>query len=228
MMGGSSKTYSEPWKDQQSYLRQGFIRADQLLDGNLDPKNLGGFLQKSYGGPLVADVSQAQQNAWDMTAQRAAAGSGNLNAAKAYNQGILNGDFTALAPMINRAQQGVNSTYALGGRYGSGSHDAATTEAIGNVIANAQGQQAALAPSLAQADYLDAAKLAEAGQQQMAYQQSQIDAAKKKFEFDQQAPAQALADYMALINGSYGSTNSQKSNPLLTGAGLGLGLLGMF
>ena len=56
---------------------------------------------------------------------------------------------------------------------------------------------------------------------------AELDAAKKKFEFDQQAPAQALADYMDLINCSYGSTNSQKQNPLLTDAVFGTGLLGM-
>lgn len=224
--GGKQKTTtsSAPWEAQQPYLLKGFKAAGNLFDS-------GGFNQEYFPGQTVAGVTPATTQSWNMATNRATAGSPNLKAAQDYNLGILKGDFTALNPLLSRAQQGVNSAYAQAGRYGSGAHDAATTEALGKVITDAQGQAASLAPTLAQADYLDPQMLAQVGQQQQQQNQDLINAAIARWNFEQEAPIKGISDYMDLIQGQYGGTSTSsgpKQNPWLAAAGTGLGLLGSF
>lgn len=89
------------------------------------------------------------------------------------------------------------------------------------------------APQYAQADYMDADRLANVGQTQESYAQQQLQDDMSRHYFNQQEPWKRLGNYNALIQGNYGATQTtaqpiyrQPSNTLGTVMG-GLGGLGM-
>jgi hypothetical protein len=92
-----------------------------------------------------------------------------------------------------------------------------------------QTQLAGMAPGLAQADYFDLNQLMGLGQQQEAYNQQNIDAAKQRFDFTQQAPEQQLAFLNQILSGAAeykGTTKDTSStvprNPVMSALGGGL------
>ena len=120
------------------------------------------------------------------------------------------------------------------------------------VVAGQTGQQ------LANQAYTDAAALSEAGGMMDDYNQQLINAAIDKYNYEQQQPLAALSNYNQLIQGSYGGTTTSTakqntgtastlgnalggaltggglayalgaSNPIIGGAALAGGLLGLF
>ena len=83
---------------------------------------------------------------------------------------------------------------------------------------------AALSPTMAQADYMDAGQLATVGQsrEQMAGQnlQEQID----RYNFGQEEPRQRLAEYMAMVAGGNFGGSSTQTQPYFQPSGLQTGL----
>lgn len=89
-----------------------------------------------------------------------------------------------------------------------------------NTSRTQQLQAATLAPNLANQDYVDLQQQGNIGSQISNYQQQTIDAAKAKWDYEQQAPQTALQNYQNNISGNYGgqSTHStQNQNGALAG-----------
>lgn len=87
-------------------------------------------------------------------------------------------------------------------------------------------QSQALAPSLMQAGAYPGSLFSAVGQQQEQYTQNLINEAINRWNFEQNLPAQKLAQYQALVQGGYGGTSSSTSsatpgqvNPVLSAAG---------
>lgn len=79
-----------------------------------------------------------------------------------------------------------------------------------------------LAQSLAQGDYNDLDRLLQAGGIMQGQDQRGIDEAVNRWNFDQNAPNDALMRYLAAISGNYGGTSTTTTS----GGGSGSGLLG--
>lgn len=235
MSGGGGKTKDQtvtqntaPWGPTQPGLKQAIGDATSLY-------NQGGFQTPYYPGNTVAGTSPETAAGWDATTQRAMAGSPNLKAAQGANLALLSGDYSALNPLFHTVQDSVNSNYSLGGRYGSSAHDRGVSEGIGNVIAGNLNNAIGQAPGLAQADYLDPQMLGQVGQQREAAGQQNINADILRYNANQQAPIDAIQQYMGLLSGNWGGSTTttqpvqqQSSNPWLGLLGAGLGVAGGF
>jgi hypothetical protein len=83
----------------------------------------------------------------------------------------------------------------------------------------------ALAPTLANQDYTDIGQLASAGDAQRQLAQQGINASVDRYNYNQNLPYNALANYMRMIQGNYGSSSTQTSqsyaNPIAGALGLG-------
>lgn len=243
--GGGSKTQktvqsTEPYKPSQPLLNRTIKDAESLYKS-------GGLNYQYFPGDTIAPLAPETQSAWSSIAQRAQAGSPLTDQAKGYYGDVLSGKYlNAEAPgfdsVLRSTMNDVNANKALSGRYGSGSHDAAVAEALGGLRYNNyqtergyQNQAAQLAPQVAQQDYFDANQLLGVGQQRQGYLQDQINEQIKRFNFDQNSPANAISLAQALAGGSLGATTSatqpvqnQSYNPFLQVAGAGLQALPYF
>lgn len=210
-----------PWAPQVAPLKQSFTDATKLY-------NSGGLNLKYYPGQTRANLSPETLTSQNMISDRAQAGSPTLGAANNYVQGILTGNDTGLLnPALDRIRTNVNANYSSAGRYGSGYHDKAVADSVGNQIFSRMDQAAQFAPQLAQADYLDPQMLAGVGAQREQFAQNNINDAIARFNFQQSSPANAIALYQSLIGGGYGGTSQSTqpvqnsgANPWMQGAGL--------
>src|SRR5262249_18616767 len=131
---------------------------------------------------------------------------------------------------------GIDSAFSLAGRYGSNAHIAAHDAAEKNLAAQLgdlagnlgyQGYAAEranmlnainAAPPYAQADYTDIAQLGDVGRQREAMAQTLINDQIARWNFEQQMPADKLAQYAQLIRGDFGGTKTTTA-PYSSGAG---------
>ncbi len=74
-------------------------------------------------------------------------------------------------------------------------------------------------PGYAQADYADIAQLADVGRQREAMAQALINDQIARWNFEQQMPADKLAQYAQLIRGDFGGTTTTTA-PYSSGAGM--------
>lgn len=236
--GNTTKTVSNsaPWSGQQPFLTQGFNQAKNLYNSSTP---------QYYPGSTVANQSPATQAYQQGTIARATNGS-PLNAATSqYLQSVMSpGYLNAGSPnsgavfndVASQVLPAVNSQFSLAGRYGSGAQAGAAAQGLTNAYApfamnlfqgqEANQQQAAgMAPNQANQDYVDLGQLQGAGQSQDTQAQNQVNAGVNQWNFQQQLPANKLAQYMQLIQGNYGGTGTQTTTqPTSLLGGLG-GLL---
>lgn len=195
-----SKSKTGPWEPQQAYLRNAFKWADEGYQ---------------------ASAPQAETlDAWNGIAARARAGSPLLRQSQDYTSRVLSGEFLNQQNpnfqfVANRARQGADSTYAAAGRYGSGAHDTAIANVIGELAytdyanqLSRMDQAAQFAPQLAQQDYYDLDRLSQIGDQRR---------------FDQ---LNRTGQYLGLVNGNYGSVSSS-TQKTKDSSGLGDQLFGL-
>jgi hypothetical protein len=256
--GGGSKqqtatTLSEPWGPQQPHLTRTFGEAERLYNqgpqqfypgqtyANFAPETeqaLGMQASRaSAGSPLL-------RSAQDVLKDTSAGVYLNSNP---YVDRMFGSAADAVTRKYREATApSIGSQFALSGRYGSGAHANALNQSqdqlgrsLGDLAANIYGgnynqerqrqtQAAALAPSLAQADYADIGQLANVGAQRERLQEQQIGENVARYNFNQQAPFDALARYQQLVQGGYGGRQTQ-TQPLYRNYGasiLGGGLLG--
>lgn len=158
------------------------------------------------------------------------------SAIDAASRGVTRNYQDAVAP-------GIDSAFSLAGRYGSGAHVAAHDAAEKNLAAQLgdlagnlgyQGYAAERAnmlnalsavPAYAQADYGDIAQLSDVGRQREAMAQALINDQVARWNFEQQMPADKLAQYAQLIRGDFGGTQSTTA-PYSSGAGMLGGMSG--
>ncbi len=231
--GGSSKkttttTSQQPYPAAQPNLNLGLGDALNLY-------KQGGMGFEYYPQSTVSPTSKETEAAWKMGADRAMAGSPTLKAAEDYDTKILQGDFSALNPLMNTARDTINANKSLSGRYGSDVHDRAITEGLGTIMANAQGAAAGRAPGLAQAGYLDSNALGGIGSQIEGQAQRQINADVDRFNFTQEEPMNAIQRLLALSSGGWGGSTTavqpgqaSNFNPWATGIGAATSLLGSY
>ena len=238
----TTQSNTTPWAGQQPYLQAGFQQG---------LSNLQGPNPQYYPGSTVVPFSSQSNQGLNALETRAGAGSPTLGAANSYAQNVLGGQYLnggnpEFGNMVNQigmaTRPSIDATFASAGRYGSGAHsnsyaDALTRQAGQLAFQNygqergMQQQMAGLAPQLAQADYLDPQMMLQAGGLRERQAGLELGDQMNRWNFDQNLPAQKLAQYMATVGGgSYGSNtvNSQPvySNPWATGLGAGLQGLG--
>ena len=207
-----------------------------------------------YPGETVVGFAPQTEQALRMQEQMALAGTPVGTAAQQYATDVLGGTFLGGNPMlseaINRAldpvQARTTSDLALRGRLGSGAAANVMTRALGDVAADIafrdyaaergrQQQVLQMAPQLQQASYFDVGQLAGVGAARENLAQQQLASDIARFQFEQQAPAQALGQYQALVSGFPMGGTSSAIQPyfddptgakFLSGAALGASLIG--
>ena len=235
--GGGSQTVtqkSDPWSGQQGYLSDQFAQAKNLYDsGQLAPSY--------YSGQTVANQSPYTQQAISSLANQATGqqAQGLSNAAIQQTTDTINGKY--LDPQNNPYYQGyinnaadayargtaaqTDSAFNRSGAYGGsayqeaqGANNKAFTDSL-NDLGNTQYQQGrqqqiqatAMAPTVNSLPYANIAQLANAGGQQDAYSQSQIDSNVNKYNYNANLPSNALRNYVGLTGGTYGGSSTQTS-----------------
>lgn len=257
-MGGSSGgqsttvTKSDPWVGQQDYLTYGFNQAKQQYNSNTPS-----YYPDSTVAPQSAVTKNAMglqtQRALNGSPLQSAT---NTQLQKTINGGylgsnpFLDANFNAGAQAIKNnyydAVGGINSGAEAAGRYGSGMQafqkgrqDDALAGSLGNLYnqtyyqnynTERQNQLGAMsfAPTMINQDYTDLGKLSDVGSAQDQYNQSLTDANVNKWNYNQNLPANKLGQYMGLIQGNYGgsqSTQTPLAGQSLLGSLLGAGAL---
>lgn len=242
---------SEPWEEQKPYLRDTFIRAEQIANKPL----------QYYPGSTVVPFSGQSQDALAAMEQRARSGSGLMNAGRDTMTSTARGDFlnpesnpylkstydAAARPMVENYRAavapGVDAGATAAGRYGSGAWnneharkedglarglgDLSTSIYGGNYQAERgrQMQAAGMAPEYAQADYGDAQMLGQVGAQREAQAGRELQDEVNRWDFDQNEEASRLGNYAATVQGNYGRTE-QTSQPIYRQGGGGSDWLG--
>lgn len=248
---------ADPWRGQQPYLTDLFSKARKV-------NNTG--IPSYFPGSTVTPFSQETNQAMQMQATRAANGSPVMTAGNEQLAGTLRGDyltsnpaFAALQsnaagdylnsnkyidPIVDRAlgkvRSSLDSQFAQGGRYGSGLHQTALAESMGDTAASMYGQNYAnerqnqlgataqmgqlygdertkqmqgmmFAPQMANQDYVDAQQLANVGATKEGMAKAQLTDQLNRWNFDQNKETDALAKYAQLIQGNYGGSSSGTS-----------------
>jgi hypothetical protein len=231
--GGSSKQQkstvtNDPWSAQQPHLKNLFSRAEGLYNS--------GPIQY-YGGDTRANMSPVTQGALQGITERGQNGSPLNQAAGGYitdtlSGKYLNADAPGLDSVLNRARSAADSTYAGLGRYGSGAHDTAVADSVGNLMfqnyqaeRDRMGGAAALAPQIAGQDFIDLNAVLGAGDRYQGELQGEIDADIDRYNFQQQSPYANLQSFQDFISGGYGG-NQQSLTPKQQGASTGQQALG--
>ncbi|MDP1702579.1 MAG: hypothetical protein Q8L53_16700 [Aestuariivirga sp.] len=224
-MGNTTKTQTssstaEPWKPQQDYIKYGMEQAKDLYT-NQTPSY---FPQST-----VAGFSPEQQQAQQMGTQRATQGNAGMGIAQGYNNDVLGGKYlndpnedAMFANIQQRVMPSVNSQFMGSGRSGSGLH--ADTAARGMTEAWAPyasqmrqyglGQMDAAAnraPQFAANDYRDIQALGDIGQQKQTLAQNELGDAVNRWNYNQDLPANQLAQYQGFIGGNYGGTTTSST-----------------
>lgn len=136
---------------------------------------------------------------------------------------------------------GIDSAFAKAGRFGSGAYaqarnsaDRSAGTALGDLATNIYGQNYAnerqnqiqgqlYAPDLANQDYYDINQLSSVGDYKTNLAQQQIDESRKKYDYNANKDQTALQQYMDLIQGNYGGTQTQTNPYTRNSAGDALG-----
>lgn len=247
--GGGSKTQTmtqtnDPWSGQQPYLSQGFQAAQQYVLNSP---------QQFFPNSTVVPFSNQTEQSLGMIEQRALNGSPvqtNMNQSLAAT---LGGDYLAAGnphfeQMAGRVRSevlpSINAGFNAAGRTGSGLAARAASLGLGDAIGalahkdygderQRMLQAASLAPQAAALDYQDATMLGQVGGVREDLAGRQLQDQINRFNYQQQEPAQRVANYMALVGGGqYGGTTTATS-PLysnrtagMLGGALGLAGLG--
>lgn len=190
--------------------------------------------QQYYPGQTVVGFSPESQMALSGLRQQAIQGSPFIGAVQgAVMQNLLGVNplqSAAFRPVVEQ----VESQAAKAGRYGSGYQQAAVAQALAPYAYQAQQAAIQQAPMARQFGFADLETLAGVGAAREAQQQAELAADIERFQFEQQAPQAALANYLASVQG--GQLGQQQITPYyrqpalsaLSGALGGAQLGGMF
>lgn len=205
--GSSSKQTTtqtnEPWSGSQPYLKEVMGEAQRLYQSNIP---------QYYGGSTVSGFTPEQEAAQRGTIARASSGAPVNAAASQWAQGVLGGGESPYATAVAReVVPRVNAQFSQAGRYGSGAHTGALTDALVAGIAPYQLAAAQMAPQIAGQDYLDLQALGSVGAERQELNQALTNADIARFNFEQQKPFSKLTDYLSYIQGGgsgFGTTTT--------------------
>ena len=253
----------DPWSGQQPYLTTGFEKAKGFLEQPTQyypgstvvpfaPQTEQALQRTENRATAGAPINQ------DATSQLRNMIQGNyLSAGNPYMQNAIN---AAARPVVQNYQDvvvpGINSAFSQGGRYGSNAQGAAlgrASEGLSRSLSDMAGsmayqgynqgmgnmlQASQLAPQMAQQDYADIQQLANVGQTREGMAGSQLKESIDRYMYGQQAPRDALKEYMATVAGGqyggaettqqpiYSNNFAQGLGGLATGAGIAGTLFG--
>jgi len=228
-----------PWSGQQEYLKTGYERAQtDVLDKPTEfypnstvvpfapqtEQALGLQEQRALAGSPVTKAAQEQV--------RGTTAGDYLTAGNPYMQQAIK---NVTDPIGEQFQEdiipGIQSGFSGAGRYGAGLQARAQERAgqaamreIGNIGTQMgkdiyegerarQMQAASLAPQMAQQDYTDIQALRGVGDIREAQAGAELQGDIARFQHGQQAPKDALAQYMALVGGG-GYTDTSETSPI--------------
>lgn len=237
----------EPWSEQKPYLTEGFQRAQSdMLNKPMKyypnsmvvpfspttEQGLGQTEARALAGSPV--LRNAQQNIAD-TAGGAYLGPNPYlqGAIDAASEGVTRNYQKAVSP-------GIDSLASASGRYGSGMqksmHDDAqlnlanqlrdmsagmTAQNYAQERANQMGASQ-MAPGLAQADYQDIQALLDVGKAREGQAGAELQDDAARYYHEQQAPRDALSDYMSMVAGGQFGGSTTSTEPIYSNTGMNL------
>ena len=242
---------SAPWGPQQPYLTRGFADAEKLYKQG-GPQVYSGSTVSPFSANTQAGLKDIAATA---RAGTPVAGSAQTQVNDTLQGDYLNSN-PYLDAMYNQAASAVTRNYSeavapslqanfgLAGRGGSNSYRNALNssqqqlgEQLSGMAANIYGgnyanerqnqmQAANMAPQTAQLNYYDASQLLNAGGMQDTYNQNVLNDKVNRFNQQQNRPWDALGRYNQMINGTYGSMNTQPVYQNNTAQNLGFAAAG--
>ena len=226
--GGSTRTITQssgPPAYAKPFLEYGMSQAKEMYEGGPP---------QYYPGQTVVGYSPESEMALAGQRQMATSGSPFIPMTQAAVMQNLMGtnplQSAAFKPVVDQ----VASQFASAGRYGSGAQQGAVASALAPMAYQAQQAAIQQAPAAYEFGFSDLQKLAEVGAAREAQSQAELEADMQRFQFEQESPLNALANYMSIIQG--GTVGGDKSQPVyrqpigsaLSGALGGAQLGGMF
>ena len=226
--GGSTRTITQssgPPAYAQPFLEYGMSQAKEMYEGGPP---------QYYPGQTVVGYSPESEMALSGQRQMAMSGSPFIPMTQAAVMQNLMGtnplQSAAFKPVVDQ----VAAQFAGAGRYGSGAQQGAVASALAPMAYQAQQDAIAQAPAAYEFGFRDLQKLAEVGAAREGQSQAELEADMARFQFEQESPLNALANYMSIIQG--GTVGGEKSQPVyrqpigsaLSGALGGAQLGGMF
>lgn len=216
---GKQTVTTEPPKWMRPYMQNIASEAGNLYQ-NFNPT--------FFPGQTYAGFTPEQEQAMQLTTQRAMAGSPVTRAANQQAADTLGGNFlyggegfnAALDAASRKILPQLDSKFGAGGRLGSGLAATAQTQALGDAFAGLynnerqrQMQTLGMSPMLAQQDYFDFGQLANVGAQRQAMEQAGIDESMARHEFSQNLPYQKLQNYAGTLGGMIPGAGNVQSQP---------------
>ena len=226
--GGSTRTITQssgPPAYAQPFIEYGLSQAKEMYEGGPP---------EYYPGQTVVGYSPESEMALAGQRQMATSGSPFIPMTQAAVMQNLMGtnplQSAAFKPVVDQ----VAAQFASAGRYGSGAQQGAVASALAPMAYKAQQDAIAQAPAAYEFGFRDLQKLAEVGAAREGQSQAELEADMARFQFEQESPLNALANYMSIIQG--GTVGGEKSQPVfrqpvgsaLSGALGGAQLGGMF
>lgn len=219
----NTTTNTAPWSAQQPYLQEAFSQAQKNYQAN--PQGYGFFPGQTYA-PMSGQSNQALQG----MEQRALQGSPLQRAGSQQMLKVAQGDYLH-SPYLRNAIKAeyedilpqLQSQAARSGNFHSSAAQLAQAKEFGkiadrrmseqyNLERARQDQAAQMAPQYAQSEYADLQRLMGVGGEREAEQQRAIDEAMARHEYAANAPNDALARYLGLVQGNYGSQGTETIN----------------
>lgn len=228
-MGGSTTqtTNNKPYEAAEPAIQQGLTDLTALY-------NSGGMQVDPYQGQMVAPFTEGQKRAFGQTRDAARAGLNNATAAGDFYRNMMDPEVTkrAMNNLRNDVREsvmpGINSTFAGSGMTGSSLHQRALSQGLSRGMAtgledlyqngqNRAMQAAGMLPLASQAGYDAAGVLQGVADRRGDRNQAVINADIIRDQQGQQAPIDALQNYLALSTGAgsmFGvQSSTQRRNP---------------
>ena len=203
--GGSTRTITQtqgPPEYAKPFIEYGMGQAKELYTG--------GAGQQYYPGQTVVGYSPESEMALAGQRQMATSGSPFIPMTQAAVMQNLMGTNPLQSAAFRPVVEQVEAEASKAGRYGSGYQQAALGQALAPMAYQAQQAAIQQAPAAYEFGFSDLQKLAEVGAAREAQSQAELQADMQRFQFEQEAPGQALANYMAMVQGgTVGGTSSQ-------------------
>jgi len=168
--------------------------------------------QQYYPGQTVVGFSPESQAALAGIRQQAITGSPFIGAVQDVVMQNLMGTNPLQAAAFRPVVEQVQAQASQAGRYGSGYQQAALAQALAPYAYQAQQAAIQQAPAARQFGFADLETLAGVGAAREAQAQAELTADIERFQFEQQAPQAALANYLAAVQG--GELGRQEIKPV--------------
>jgi len=180
--------------------------------GLSEAKNLYQNQPTYYPGSTTIGFSPESEMALAGTRQMALDGSPLIPAVQDVVMQNLMGTNPLMSATFQPAVQQVQAQAAKAGRYGSGYQQGALGAALAPMAYQAQQDAIAMAPAVREFGYADLNTLAGVGGAREAQSMAELAADIDRYNFEQQQPQIALANYMASVQG--GTVGGQSTQPV--------------